>query len=189
MERLVRESDENIRERVRLALVPPAGQREPTSSRAAATTIIPTKRTAQALGVVIDLWRTQRGWEPLDDDSHDAALVSFFVVLEAADVPAHHYLALYQRAVAARVAALARGENPGPLSGEQMAAEWPGLRAELERAAVSSRKFIAAKARPDCPDCFGSGKKYARVNERGELDPAGDLKVTGEKCECRAIQV
>jgi hypothetical protein len=184
---LIPEGAEDIRARIAHALEVPAGAR--TSSRAAATSIIPTKKKAQALGVVIDLYRLAMGWLPLDDRSHDAMLVAFYVVLEGAHVPAEHYLGCYRRAASARVERLARGEELQQFSGFDIASEWPGLKAELEAARVSSRKFIAAKARPDCPACFGTGKVHRRIDEFGREDPDGKRHAVAGPCECREIQV
>lgn len=179
-------TEEEVRGIVRRAL-----EAEGPTSYAGAT--IPDtvgEEEANALGDVIDIYRLAMGWQPLDDDDHDAMLKSWFVVLDAAGVPARHYLACYRRAVDSKARRLAEGSDElRTISALDLAAEWAAVRAELERALVESRRFIAKKARPDCPTCFGTGREQIRVNELGEADPDGKRYAVKGPCECREVQV
>jgi hypothetical protein len=146
---------------------------------------------ATALGTVIDAWWLQAGRRPLERKEHNALIIAFNLVVGPAGVLPEWVLECYRRAEATRTAHKAAGEFVMSLSAEDIAAEWPGLKGELERRRVSAGKFIARKARSECGDCFGTGRPHVRVNERGEADPEGEhTRVkTGEMCECSKVEI
>lgn len=88
------------------------------------------------LGEVIDRWRLNLGWTPLDTQSHKMACDSWFSILTTEDVPHTAYHELYNRAIKTRALKLANGKDISMQFGvELLLAEWEVLRKELHEKA------------------------------------------------------
>lgn len=137
------------------------------------------KDKAQAIGDVLDRWRLNNGWNPWDDDSHDAASLSFVHSLDLEGVPPQHYNELYERSLRSRVAAMQNGKQLPTFGVELMIAEWlgpHGLKAALRQREIESGRVLTGNAESQCPKCFGTGVEQFR-------DAAG--QVIGARPGCK----
>lgn len=119
-----------------------------------------------AMGDVIDRWRLNKGWNPLDNDSQMLAISSWVNVMDSEDVPASAYNELFVRALKLRASLFAQGKQPPELGVELMLACWDSLRREIEEKRISDGRTLTASAETQCPKCFGSNFEY-KFDENG----------------------
>ncbi len=120
----------------------------------------PSKAQMRAMGDVLDRWRLNNGWNPLDDKTQLAAIASYIHELDREGVPYEHYSELYSRAIRSRIAALNAGRQVPQFGVELMLAEWTGpygLQSELHNRRVEQGRTLTGFAQSQCPKCFGTG--------------------------------
>jgi hypothetical protein len=131
------------------------------------------------LGDVIDRWRLNLGWRPLDNDSQSLAIQSWFHVLESERVPAKAYNELFDRALKLRALRISQNQSVPDFGVELLLACWEGengLRRELRQREIDAGRTLTANAPSKCPHCFGGGMRY-KFDENGKT-----LGVSG-KCD------
>lgn len=80
-----------------------------------------------------------------------------------------HYQHLYLRAHKARIAALSAGSRVPPLDATYLISCWigeNGLRAELHRKDIESKKYLPETAVSDCDLCHGSGYEITKFGAK-----------------------
>lgn len=122
---------------------------------------------------MLDRWRLNLGWTPLDDDSHAMMCQAFVRILDKEKIPFTAYSELFERALRTRAVMLAVGKKVPDFGAELMVAEWigeAGLRRELsERRKIGiDRQLIIGGVPCPCGKCLGTGK----------------VLFTGEVCGC-----
>lgn len=123
-----------------------------------------------ALGDVIDRWRLNLGWRPLDNESQSLAIQSWFHILESENVPAAAYNELFDRAIKLRALRMSQNQSVPDFGVELLLACWEGengLRKELERRRIAEGKTLSQNAASQCRFCFGSGMRF-RFDESGK---------------------
>lgn len=144
----------------------------PRSSETAGITK-PDQIKLQRLGEVIDRWRLNLGWRPLDPDSLYLAAQSWLAVLDAESVPAEVYNELFNRALRLRASAISAGRNVPDFGVELLIACWTGehgLQRELAEKRIQEGRTLTANAESVCMLCFGSGfKEIEKHSTRGVI--------------------
>jgi len=111
------------------------------------------------MGDVIDRWRLNKGWTPLDNDSQMMAISSWVNVLDSENIPASAYGELFVRALKLRAALMAQGKQPPEMGVDLMLACWESLRVELEQKRIDAGRTLTANAASVCGLCLGTGFK------------------------------
>jgi len=109
------------------------------------------------MGDVIDRWRLNKGWNPLDNESQMMAIQSWVNVLDSENVPASAYNELFVRALKLRASLFAQGKQPPDMGIELMLACWESLRMEIETRRVEQGRTLGTNAASVCGLCKGSG--------------------------------
>jgi hypothetical protein len=114
-----------------------------------------------AMGNVLDRWRLDRGWNPYDDETQQAAIASYVRSLDIEKVPPDAYMGLYERVLKARAISIAKGdERPVEFGADQMIAQWLGANGLNAERRISADKQLEMGGVPNpCEMCFGTGKQ------------------------------
>lgn len=123
----------------------------------------PSRLEHAALFSVINQSRLVNGWTAAKAGELDPTIRVWFKVLTHFGVPPEHYDALYLRALDARQTYWQNGKEPPLMNAELLAAGWTGangLRAEIERERIESKKYLSDTAESQCPRCFGLGTEF-----------------------------
>jgi hypothetical protein len=138
----------------------------------------PTPEQRRAIGEVLDRWRLNLGWTPLDDDSHAMMCQAFIRILDKEKIPHTAYGELFERSLRTRAVMLAAGKKVPEFGAELMVAEWlgeAGLRRELgERRKIGADKQLVCESyTPKCSWCLDEGKILFGLR-KGERCPHRD---------------
>lgn len=109
------------------------------------------------MGDVIDRWRINQGWSPLDQASQQLAIMSWVATLDKHSVPHEAYTELYERAITSRAIAMQGGKTVPQFGVEALLAGWlgeHGLQHEYARRRfeqmVAERRYLSGD--PSMPD-------------------------------------
>lgn len=125
----------------------------------------------RAMGDVLDRWRLNNGWNPLDNKTQMASIASYVYELDAENVPSECYGELYSRALRSRVAAIQAGKQMPTFGVELLIAEWNGpngLRVEMKEREIARGRTLTGQATSQCTKCFGTGVENLR-DEHGNI--------------------
>lgn len=129
------------------------------SSQTAATVAIPLDKQ-MAMGDVLDRWRLNQGFNPYDDATQEAAIVSWVRVLDRDGIPANAYHELYERALKTRAMAIQDGRDLPRMGAELLLAGWIGNhglnRERRNRPGVDLLEM--PKTAPSCMACLDTKK-------------------------------
>lgn len=110
---------------------------------------------ATILGTILDRNRLANGWNRLPDTEHDQQLISWLEVLDVNGVPFPAFDECYRAALKTRMRQKSAGVKLMPMAAEDLAVEWPAVKAAAE--INHGPKRLAASSESDCPRCFGTG--------------------------------
>lgn len=130
------------------------------SSETEAIAAVLTDEKREKLGDVIDRWRLNLGWRPLDDASQEMAIQSWANVLDSERVPPEAYNELFNRALQLRALMFSQGKDAPKFGVELMLACWigpNGLRSEARQREIGQDRTLTANAESVCQHCFGTG--------------------------------
>ena len=134
--------------------------REPTQTlskpQKSSTTISPERHAA--LWGIINKVRMLNGWTIRTAQELDKTIRAWNEVLE--NVPIEAYPELYKRSFQVRALALNVGRQPPDFDATLLYSQWigeHGLRAELKRKEIESKKYLPSTAISDCDKCHGTG--------------------------------
>lgn len=119
----------------------------------------------RAMGEVLDRWRLNNGWNPLDDKTQMASIAAFVHELDTEKVPHQHYGELYSRALRSRIAAVQNGKQLPNFGVELMLAEWlgpHGLKKELQQREIDAGRTLTSNAASVCLKCDGTGMERVK---------------------------
>ena len=121
------------------------------------------------MGDVIDRWRLNKGWNPLDNESQDLAISSWVNVLDSENIPASAYNELFVRALKLRASLFSQGKQPPEMGIELMLSCWESLAQEIEQKRIAEKRYLPETAASDCPRCFGLGKESVFDEQTGRI--------------------
>ncbi len=119
------------------------------------------------MGDVIDRWRLNKGWNPLDNESQMMQIQSWVNVMDSERVPATAYNELFVRALKLRASLFAQGKQPPDMGIELMLACWETLAKEIEERRINEKRYLPETAVSDCPRCLGLGREFVLDEKTG----------------------
>lgn len=141
-------------------LLPETAQQNLQQQKSSEVGDVTSRTKIDAMGEVLDAWRRNLGWNPLDQDSLDLDSAAWVTVLDTENVPPSAYPRLYVEALNMRAAMMRQGKNPPDMGVELFLACWSGpngLQVKMRQEQIEQRNTLAANAEGGCQKCFGTG--------------------------------